>query len=125
MFHELFTSSLSLSFISIRLLSAEKGGNYKKMYDMIESAIIQANIKLINNEISLTSSLDHFSLAGVHFDTSSKSLVSEITTAIKVYAYGVEDFVNDPKNKNRSLNTQLSCEGAGEARWSTGDLFFK
>lgn len=53
------------------------------------------------------------------------SLVSEISTAIKVYAYGVEDFVNDPKNANRSLNTQLSCEGAGESRWSTGDLFFK
>lgn len=62
---------------------------------------------------------------GVHFDTSSESLVSEIATAIKVYAYGVEDFVNDPSNANRSLNTQLSCEGAGESRWSTGDLFFK
>ncbi|KAF4520441.1 hypothetical protein B566_EDAN004013 [Ephemera danica] len=36
------------------------------------------------------------------------SLVSEITTAIKVYAYGVEDFVNDPRNANLSLNTQLS-----------------
>ncbi|KYN13357.1 Glutamate [NMDA] receptor subunit epsilon-2 [Trachymyrmex cornetzi] len=64
-------------------------------------------------------------MLGVHFDTSSESLVSEITTAIKVYAYGVEDFVNDPKNANRSLNTQLSCEGVGESRWSTGDLFFK
>ncbi|XP_070168092.1 glutamate receptor ionotropic, NMDA 2B isoform X3 [Polyergus mexicanus] len=64
-------------------------------------------------------------MLGVHFDTSSESLVSEITTAIKVYAYGVEDFVNDPKNMNRSLNTQLSCEGAGESRWNTGDLFFK
>ncbi|XP_032665885.1 glutamate receptor ionotropic, NMDA 2B isoform X6 [Odontomachus brunneus] len=64
-------------------------------------------------------------MLGVHFDTSSESLVSEITTAIKVYAYGVEDFVNDPKNAERSLNTQLSCEGAGESRWSTGDLFFK
>ncbi|XP_020280170.1 glutamate receptor ionotropic, NMDA 2B isoform X3 [Pseudomyrmex gracilis] len=64
-------------------------------------------------------------MLGVHFDTSMESLVSEITTAIKVYAYGVEDFVNDPKNANRSLNTQLSCEGAGESRWSTGDLFFK
>ncbi|KAL6435447.1 hypothetical protein ACFW04_005434 [Cataglyphis niger] len=52
-------------------------------------------------------------MLGVHFDTSSESLVSEITTAIKVYAYGVEDFVNDPKNINRSLNTQLSCEGIG------------
>ncbi|XP_036141844.1 glutamate receptor ionotropic, NMDA 2B isoform X5 [Monomorium pharaonis] len=64
-------------------------------------------------------------MLGVHFDTSSDSLVSEIATAIKVYAYGVEDFVNDPKNANLSLNTQLSCEGVGESRWSTGDLFFK
>jgi len=51
--------------------------------------------------------------------------VSEITTAIKVYAYGVEDFVNDPKNKNLSLNTQLSCEGIGESRWRVGDRFFR
>lgn len=124
MSRELFTSSLSFSFISIRLLSAEKGEKYRKC--TIESVVMQGNINLVNNEISLTSSFDaFFSLAGVHFDTSSKSLVSEITTAIKVYAYGVEDFVNDPKNKDRSLNTQLSCEGAGESRWSTGDLFFK
>jgi glutamate receptor ionotropic, NMDA 2B len=61
----------------------------------------------------------------VHFDTSTSSLVSEITTAIKVYAYGVEEFVNDPKNKNLSLNTQLSCEGTGESRWRVGDRFFR
>lgn len=63
--------------------------------------------------------------SGVHFDTSSSSLVNEIATAIKVYAYGVEDFVNDPSNVNLSLNTALSCEGLGESRWSTGDRFFK
>lgn len=62
---------------------------------------------------------------GVHFDTSSSSLVNEITTAIKVYAYGVEDFSSDPTNGGRSLNTQLSCEGAGAARWDTGDRFFR
>ncbi|KAK4877551.1 hypothetical protein RN001_010057 [Aquatica leii] len=64
-------------------------------------------------------------MLGVHFDTSSASLVNEITTAIKVYAYGVEDFTNDPRNINRSLNTQLSCEGVGAARWDTGDRFFR
>ncbi|XP_011338404.1 glutamate receptor ionotropic, NMDA 2B isoform X6 [Ooceraea biroi] len=64
-------------------------------------------------------------MLGVHFDTSSESLLSEITTAVKVYSYGVEDFINDPSNVNLSLNSQLSCEGAGESRWSTGDLFFK
>jgi ionotropic glutamate receptor NMDA 2B len=51
--------------------------------------------------------------------------VNEITTAIKVYAYGVEDFVNDPSNANLSLNTQLSCGGIGDSRWKTGDRFFR
>ncbi|XP_044019132.1 glutamate receptor ionotropic, NMDA 2B isoform X3 [Aphidius gifuensis] len=70
---------------------------------------------------------NHFpvGMLGVHFDTSSSSLVNEIATAIKVYAYGVEDFVNDPRNVNLSLNTALSCEGLGESRWNTGDRFFK
>ncbi|XP_063227962.1 glutamate receptor ionotropic, NMDA 2B [Bacillus rossius redtenbacheri] len=64
-------------------------------------------------------------MLGVHFDTSSNSLLNEITTAIKVYAYGVEDFVSDPRNANLTLNTQLSCEGNGDSRWKTGDRFFK
>lgn len=42
-----------------------------------------------------------------------------------MYAYGVEDYMNDPRNAGRSLNTQLSCEGAGAARWDTGDRFFR
>ena len=66
-----------------------------------------------------------FSIAGVHFDTSSDRLLNEITTAIKVYAHGVEDFVNDPKNANYSLNTQLSCEEDGDSRWMTGDRFYR
>ncbi|XP_076386340.1 glutamate ionotropic receptor NMDA type subunit 2 isoform X9 [Megachile rotundata] len=65
-------------------------------------------------------------MLGVHFDTSTESLVSEITTAVKVYAYGVEDFLNNQNNHHLSLNTQLSCEGSyGESRWNAGDLFFK
>lgn len=64
-------------------------------------------------------------IAGVHFDTSSDSLVREITTAIRVFAYGVEDFVNDPANINETLTTQLSCEGEGESRWVTGEKFYK
>ncbi|EEB15818.1 NMDA-type glutamate receptor subunit 1, variant, putative [Pediculus humanus corporis] len=65
-------------------------------------------------------------MLGVHFDTSSQSLVNEITTAIKVYAYGVEDFVNDPRNIDKSLNTQLSCgKQIGDGRWKIGDRFFR
>ncbi|XP_050443554.1 glutamate receptor ionotropic, NMDA 2B isoform X1 [Adelges cooleyi] len=64
-------------------------------------------------------------MLGVHFDTSSESLVKEINTAIRVFAYGVEDFVSDPDNINETLSTQLSCEGDGESRWITGDKFYK
>ncbi|XP_031771807.1 glutamate receptor ionotropic, NMDA 2B isoform X7 [Apis florea] len=63
-------------------------------------------------------------MLGVHFDTSTESLVNEITTAVKVYANGAENFLNDPANKDHTLNTKLSCEGR-ESRWNTGDLFFK
>ncbi|KAJ8966942.1 hypothetical protein NQ317_019173 [Molorchus minor] len=65
------------------------------------------------------------STTSVHFDTSSSSLVNEITTAVKVYAYGVEDYLNDPTNSRRSLLTQLSCEAQGAERWDTGDSFFR
>ncbi|XP_076225138.1 glutamate ionotropic receptor NMDA type subunit 2 isoform X2 [Nomia melanderi] len=73
-----------------------------------------------------TSSQFPVGMLGVHFDTSTESLVNEITTAVKVYAYGVEDFVNDRNNQDKSLNPQIGCEGSyGQSRWHTGDLFFK
>lgn len=65
-------------------------------------------------------------MLGVHFDTSSGSLINEISTALKVYALGVQSFQNDPTNVNRSLNTQqLSCEeeGPGKSRWDNGEMY--
>lgn len=64
---------------------------------------------------------------GVHFDTSSSSLIGEIATAVKVFAYGVESYVSDPDNALHPLGTRLSCSGAGagEARWSTGERFYR
>lgn len=61
-------------------------------------------------------------MLGVHFDTSSASLVNEISTAIKVYAYGVESYLQDTPNKGKKLNTHgLSCEDEGRGRWDTGE----
>lgn len=61
-------------------------------------------------------------MLGVHFDTSSASLVNEISTAIKVYASGVEFFITDPVNKGRKLNTHgLGCEDQGRGRWDIGE----
>lgn len=66
-------------------------------------------------------------LIGVHFDTSSASLINEIATAVKVFAYGVESYVSSPENAQHPLGTRLSCSGtgAGEARWSTGERFYR
>uniref|UniRef100_A0A182IWF8 Uncharacterized protein n=1 Tax=Anopheles atroparvus TaxID=41427 RepID=A0A182IWF8_ANOAO len=65
-------------------------------------------------------------MLGVHFDTSSGALVNEIATAIRVYAYGVEYYLNDAKNTGRRLDThQLSCEDQGRGRWDSGEVFFK
>lgn len=62
-------------------------------------------------------------MLGVHFDTSSASLVNEISTAIKVYASGVEYFITDPHNKGKKLNTHgLSCEDEGRGRWDIGEV---
>lgn len=65
-------------------------------------------------------------MLGVHFDTSSGSLINEISTALKVYAMGVQSFQNDPTNINRSLNTQqLSCEEEGKSRWDNGEMYVR
>nr|WQS23387.1 ionotropic receptor 4 [Diaphania glauculalis] len=66
-------------------------------------------------------------MLGVHFDTSSSSLITEIATAVKVFAYGVESYISDPENIRHPLGTRLSCggAGAGEARWSTGERFYR
>lgn len=65
-------------------------------------------------------------IAGVHFDTSS-SIISEISTAIKVFAYGVESYLSETANLRYPLGTRLSCDsaGSGEARWSTGERFYR
>lgn len=61
-------------------------------------------------------------MLGVHFDTSSASLINEIATALKVYALGVQSFMSDPVNAGKSLNTQhLSCEEEGKSRWDNGE----
>lgn len=62
-------------------------------------------------------------MLGVHFDTSSQALMNEISNAIKIYAYGVELYLNDPANRGRKLNTQnISCEDEGRGRWETGEM---
>lgn len=65
-------------------------------------------------------------MLGVHFDTSSSSLINEIGNGIKVYAYGVEAFLTDPNLVDKTLSTKdLSCEDQGCGRWDNGETFFR
>lgn len=44
-----------------------------------------------------------------------------------MFAYGVESYVSEAENIQHPLGTRLSCSGAGagEARWSTGERFYR
>lgn len=65
-------------------------------------------------------------MLGVHFDTSSQSVINEISTSFKVYALGVQSYLNDPSTAGRKLNTQfLSCEVEGKSRWENGEVFYR
>lgn len=53
-------------------------------------------------------------------------MINEISTALKVYALGVQSFLNDSASTGRKLNTQfLSCEVEGKSRWENGEIFYR
>lgn len=62
-------------------------------------------------------------MLGVHYDTSSSAIINEIATGLKVYALGVQSYLNDLSNSIRKLNTaQLSCELGRKSQWETGEM---
>ncbi|XP_042870861.1 glutamate receptor ionotropic, NMDA 2A-like isoform X2 [Penaeus japonicus] len=64
-------------------------------------------------------------MLGVHFDTSLDSLVQSIQTAIEVFAYAVEQFVNATHYTPSDLNPRLSCEDQKNAKWGLGATFYR
>ncbi|KAJ6638651.1 Glutamate receptor ionotropic, NMDA 2B [Pseudolycoriella hygida] len=97
-------------------------------FTILNSVIVTRSsdlMELVNSEARAHPNFP-IGMLGVHFDTSSGSLINEISTALKVYAMGVQSFQNDPTNVNRTLNTQqLSCEEEGKSRWDNGEIFFR
>lgn len=62
-------------------------------------------------------------MLGVHFDTSSASIVNEIGNALKAYAFGVQSFLNDSANVGRKLDSgHLNCEVEGKSQWDMGEM---
>ncbi|XP_013781650.2 glutamate receptor ionotropic, NMDA 2B-like isoform X1 [Limulus polyphemus] len=64
-------------------------------------------------------------MLGVHFNTTKARLQDEIERAFNVFGYGLELFVNDPRNENKSLSPGLKCNGISTDHWSKGDMFFR
>ncbi|XP_076334851.1 glutamate receptor ionotropic, NMDA 2B-like isoform X2 [Tachypleus tridentatus] len=64
-------------------------------------------------------------MLGVHFNATKARLQDEIERAFNVFGYGLELFVNDPRNENKSLSPGLKCNGSSTDHWSKGDMFFR
>nr|APF30038.1 ionotropic glutamate receptor NMDA 2A [Homarus americanus] len=64
-------------------------------------------------------------MLGVHFDTDDNALQEAIVTTIRIFGYGVLNFLDDSRNEHLSLKPQLSCEGHTNARWTLGATFYR
>ncbi|KAK8389919.1 hypothetical protein O3P69_012846 [Scylla paramamosain] len=64
-------------------------------------------------------------MLGVHFDTSMDSLLSSIPTAVEVFAYAIEEFVNQTRFRNGDLNPRLSCNDHRNSKWKLGSNFYR
>ncbi|XP_045105631.1 glutamate receptor ionotropic, NMDA 2B-like isoform X2 [Portunus trituberculatus] len=64
-------------------------------------------------------------MLGVHFDTSMDSLASSIPTAVEVFAYAIEEFVNQTRFRNGDLNPRLSCNDHRNSKWKLGSNFYR
>lgn len=82
---------------------------------------------VMGDKVSDISSLDlPIGMLGVHFNTTIEALKSEITSAVRVFVNGVQQFRNDTRNNKISLTPSLSCDGVGDtAKWKEGDHFYR
>ena len=61
----------------------------------------------------------------VYFNSSLQNLLDEIERAVSVFGYGMEAFINDPKNADVSLSPNLNCNASGDNTWTKGGQFFE
>ncbi|XP_050698141.1 glutamate receptor ionotropic, NMDA 2B-like [Eriocheir sinensis] len=64
-------------------------------------------------------------MLGVHFDTSMDSLTSSILTAVEVFAYAIEEFVNQTRFRNGDQYPRLSCNDHRNSKWALGSTFYR
>ena len=65
-------------------------------------------------------------ISGVHFDTSDSDMISEIRTAVEVFAWGTSAYVTDAKEREAfpDLSPMLSCD-TGDAKWQAGVNYYR
>ncbi|XP_076345196.1 glutamate receptor ionotropic, NMDA 2B-like [Tachypleus tridentatus] len=64
-------------------------------------------------------------MLGVHFNATKARLLDELERALYVFGYGLELFLNDPRNVNKTLSPGLECNGSSTEHWKKGEQFFK
>ena len=76
---------------------------------------------LFDNQLKIIAPL------GVSFDTSLADLISQIPVALRVFAEGVESFLETSPDGESRLVPHLSCDGTGSAttasKWTVGREF--
>ncbi|KAI8426247.1 hypothetical protein MSG28_005153, partial [Choristoneura fumiferana] len=98
----------------------------KKPADLNELVTSEARVMLLY--ATREEAADILSTAGdLHLTSENFVWIVTQTTAVKVFAYGVDSYVSEPENALHPLGTRLSCSGAGagEARWATGERFYR
>ncbi|XP_047737425.1 glutamate receptor ionotropic, NMDA 2B, partial [Hyalella azteca] len=65
-------------------------------------------------------------MLGVHFGTNESFMMSEISTAVKVFAWGTSAYVSDAMERGAlpDLNPALSCD-TGDAKWHAGSNYYR
>nr|XP_053626918.1 LOW QUALITY PROTEIN: glutamate receptor ionotropic, NMDA 2B-like [Cherax quadricarinatus] len=64
-------------------------------------------------------------MLGVHFDTSLASLTASVSTAVDVFAYATEEFLNQTRFTPDNLNPHLSCSDHRNSKWILGSTFYR
>ncbi|XP_076041483.1 glutamate receptor ionotropic, NMDA 2B-like isoform X2 [Oratosquilla oratoria] len=64
-------------------------------------------------------------MLGVHFDTNTSVIISNIATSIEVFVHGVESFLNETRFEPTHLNPQISCKDQRASKWTIGNKFHR
>ncbi|XP_064096629.1 glutamate receptor ionotropic, NMDA 2B-like isoform X2 [Macrobrachium nipponense] len=100
--------------------AAETMGLTGENYVWIVTQSVMGSLSGVNNNNDFP-----VGMLGVHFDTNDDALQEAIFTTVRIFGYGVMNFLSDARNEHLSLQPKLSCENQTNARWTLGATFYR